>query len=273
MESIPLPRNIVQKTMGPHRSAFTIEPLYPGYGTTLGNTLRRVLLSSLPGAAITAVKIEGINHEFSAIPKVKEDVVDILLNVKQIRLKVHRDEPLTVHLKAKGNKPVTAGDLEKNADLEVVNPKQPIATLTDKTASFEMELTVARGRGYVPVENREKDRLPIGTIAIDAIYTPVKNVNFTTEHVRVEQMTNFDKLILDITTDGSLTPDEALRQAASIMVEHFQFVLTGPTETAAMPTIPDPTSEPEPDATATEKQKKKPSRRKKDDQSAATEET
>lgn len=266
MLSIPLPSTIAQTKINPQRSSFTIEPFYPGYGVTVGNALRRVLLSSLPGAAITAVKFEGVSHEFSAIPNVKEDVVDILLNLKQVRLRVHSDEPVTLNLKVTGAKRVTAGDIEPSSAVEIVSPNQPIATLTDKAASLELVLTAQAGRGYLPVENREKEKLPIGTIAIDALYTPVKNVNFTTEHVRVEQITNFDKLILDITTDGTLTPEDALRQAASLMVEHFQFVQTGEvTTTESAPAAPEP--EPSADQATDEKPKRKTTRKKKTDDS------
>ncbi len=226
METLPLPKNITQTTDRGNHATFTIEPLYPGYGMTVGNALRRVLLSSLSGGAITAVKFEGVTHEFSTLPYVKEDVVDILLNLKLVRLKIHTDEPTTVTLSVTGEGNVTAGDIKGNSDVEVVNPKQHIATLTDKAGKFEVELTVGKGRGYVPVENREKERLPLGTIALDAIYTPMKNVNFTNENVRVGQMTNFDKLHLDITTDGTITPADALEQATKILVDHFQFVLT-----------------------------------------------
>lgn len=224
MELLPLPTSITSTSERGHHGTFTIEPLYPGYGMTVGNALRRVLLSSLPGAAITAVTFEGVTHEFSTLPYVKEDVVDILLNLKLVRLKLHTDEPTTVSIAAHGDGAVTAGDIKGNADVEVVNPKQVIATLTDKAAKFNLELTVAKGRGYVPVENREKERLPLGTIALDAIYTPIKNVNFSNQNVRVGQMTNYDKLILDVVTDGTISPLEALQQASKILVDHFQFV-------------------------------------------------
>lgn len=225
MESLPLPKSLTLTTERGNRANFTMEPLYPGYGMTVGNALRRVLLSSLPGAAIVAVNFEGATHEFSTLPYVKEDVVDILLNLKQVRLKFHGDEPTTVRIEAKGDGNVTAGDIKGDSNVEVVNPKQHIATLTDKAAKLVMDLTVGTGRGYVPVESREKERLPLGTIALDAIYTPMKNVNFTTENVRVGQMTNYDKLLLDVTTDGTITPAAAVEQATKILVEHFQFVL------------------------------------------------
>lgn len=224
MDTIPLPKSISVTAQGRDRATFIIEPLYPGYGMTVGNALRRVLLSSMPGAAITAVKIEGSSHEFSTLPHVKEDAVDIILNLKRVRLKLHGQEPVVVTLKASGAKTVTAGDIEPNSQIEVTNPDHVIATLTDPAASLSMELTVGPGRGYVPVENREKEKLDIGTIALDAIYTPVKNVNFTIEHVRVEQITNFDKLILEITTDGTVNPTETLNMASQVLLEHFQMV-------------------------------------------------
>lgn len=232
MESLPLPKSLTQTSERGHRSVFIMEPLYPGYGMTVGNALRRVLLSSLPGAAITAVNFEGATHEFSTLPYVKEDVVDILLNLKQVRLKFHGDEPTTVRIEVTGEKNVTAGDIKGDSNVEVVNPKQHIATLTDKAAKLTLDLTIGTGRGYVPVETREKERLPLGTIALDAIYTPMKNVNFTNENVRVGQMTNYDKLILDVTTDGTITPAEAVEQATKILVEHFQFVLDNAAGTA-----------------------------------------
>lgn len=222
MEYISLPQKVDVKELDPGKEAqITIEPCYPGYGTTLGNALRRVLLSSLPGAAVTAVKMKGVGHEFSTIPSVKEDVVDIILNLKLVRLRVHSEESLVVKLRAKGEKVVTAGDIEKNAQVEVMNPDQVIATLTDPKAVIEMELTVRQGVGYQPVESREKENLEIGMIAIDALYNPVRRVSFRKEDVRVGQMTNFDRLILNIQTDGSLTPIEAFEKSSSILVEHF----------------------------------------------------
>lgn len=225
MERIPLPKSISMIENHGHRAVFAIEPLYPGYGMTVGNALRRVLLSSLPGAAITHVKIEGVSHEFSTLPYVKEDMVDIILNIKMIRLKMHGEGPVTVNLNVTGAKKVTAGDISANSDVEVINSDQIIATLTDKAAKLDIEFTVEKGRGYIPVEQREKEKRNIGQIAIDAIFTPLKNVNFTTQNVRVGQMTNYDKLLLDITTDGSITPSDALKASAEIMVEHFKFIL------------------------------------------------
>ncbi len=225
MEKIPLPKKLGITPVADHQATFTIEPCYPGYGTTLGNALRRVLLSSLEGGAITAVKIKGVNHEFSTLPNVKEDVVEIILNLKAIRLQMHSDEPQTVTIKAKGEKKVTGKDIKCPAGIEVFTTDQVIATLTDKSAEFEVELRVEKGRGYIPVESREKEKNEIGMIAIDAVYTPIRNVNFEVDSVRVGQMTNFDKLVLDITTDGTISPVEAFTQATQILEDHFEFIL------------------------------------------------
>lgn len=265
MEKFPLPKSITEVSYDKraHRAVFAVEPLYPGYGMTVGNALRRVLLSSLPGAAITHVKIDGVTHEFTTLPHVKEDMVDVLLNIKQIRFRLHSDEPVTVSLSVKGAMTVTAGDISKNSDVEVINTKQEICTITDAAGKVEMEFTVAKGRGYVPVENREKEKLDIGMIAVDAIYTPVKNVNFTTAHVRVEQITNFDKLMLDITTDGSITPAEALNQSAQILLDHFQFILQGPMAPAEDATAPVEEVAAEPIATAETEPDEKPKKKRK----------
>ncbi len=203
---------------------FTISPCYPGYGTTLGNALRRVLLSSLPGAAITAVRIKGVDHEFSTIEHVKEDVVDILLNLKKVRLKVYSDEAVQITLTVNGKKKVSAKDFGKNSDVEVISTDCHIATLTDAAAKMEITAIVQKGRGYIPVEARENEKLDVGFMALDAVYTPVRNVNFKMEHVRVEQMTNYDKLLLDVTTDGTLSPEDAVKQASSILVDHFALI-------------------------------------------------
>lgn len=224
MEKIPLPSKIEVIKKDENRAVFTFEPLYPGYGTTLGNALRRVLLSSLPGAAVQAVKIKGADHEFSTLPYVKEDVIGLILNLKQIRFKFFAKEPVKLTLKIKGEKIASAGDIKTTSDVEIVNKKLKIATLTDKEASLEMEITVNAGRGYVPIESREKEIHDIGTIDIDAIYTPIKNVTFNNENVRVEQMTNYDRLILDITTDGTINPSDALQMAADILVDQFNYV-------------------------------------------------
>lgn len=256
MEPLPLPQNVTSESLGPSRARITVEPCYPGYGTTLGNALRRVLLSSLPGAAVTAVKIMGADHEFTSLPGVKDDVVDLLLNMKQLRLKVHSSEPVTLRLKVTGEQEVTAGDLEVTSDVEVMNPELRLTTLTDKKASLEMELTASQGRGYVPVESRDAEKLDIGTIAIDAIYTPVKRVGYAVENVRVGQMTNYEKLTLDVETDGSLTPLQAVQQASQILIEHFA-VAAGVSPTAVLQDsavqVAGQATEPESEAKATKK--------------------
>ena len=221
MESIPLPSRIEIDKQDANSARIIIEPCYPGYGTTLGNALRRVLLSSLPGAAVTQVKIGGIQHEFSTLPNVKEDIVELVLNLKLLRVKIHEGEDATISLQVKGEKTVTAKDIKLPSNVEVVNPELVLATLTDKSAELELELLVQKGRGYVPVEARDREKGEIGVIAVDAIYTPMKTVNFDTEHVRVGQMTNFDRLTLDIKTEGTITPHDAFRQASEILVDHF----------------------------------------------------
>ncbi|MBU6447687.1 DNA-directed RNA polymerase subunit alpha [Patescibacteria group bacterium] len=225
MEAIPLPNRVsLIKEEGSHFE-FEMEPLYPGYGVTIGNALRRVLLSSMPGAAVTAVKMKWVDHEFSTVPNVKEDVVEIILNLKQLRLKVHTDEPVRLTLKVKGEKDVTAADIKTNDLVEIENKDLHIATLDNKNSELDMELIVQQGRGYVPVEQRENEKLEIGMIAVDAIYTPVKNVNFEIKNVRVGQMTNFDKLIVSMDTDGTITGQEALNIAAHILVDHFSMLI------------------------------------------------
>jgi DNA-directed RNA polymerase subunit alpha len=235
MERIQLPSKISLTETEPNSAEIVIEPCYPGYGTTLGNALRRVLLSSLPGAAITAVKVEGATHEFTTVPHVQEDMVDLILNLKGVRLVMHEGEIATVTLKAKGEKVIMAGDLKCPANVEVRNPEHIIAHLTDKAADLEMELQIGTGRGYITVEQREKERLDLGVIAIDAIYTPIKNVNFTVEHVRVGQMTNYDKVIISIRTDGTVTPTTAFRDAVQILLEHFQHLMESLPADAVIP--------------------------------------
>lgn len=205
-----------------NQAVFEVEACYPGYGTTLGNILRRVLLSSLPGAAITSVKIKGVQHEFSAIPHVIEDAVQIILNLKQIRFKLHTDQPVKAWLKAKGEKEVKAADIKTSSELEVVNPKAHIATLTNKKADLEIEMEIESGLGYSPVELRKKGKIEIGKIAVDAIFSPVRKVNYSTEHMRVGERTDYGRLKINIETDGTITPEEAFRQAAQILVDHFK---------------------------------------------------
>ncbi|MDQ7814876.1 MAG: DNA-directed RNA polymerase subunit alpha [Patescibacteria group bacterium] len=225
MESLLLPSKIVfARGERAGEGILTVEPCMPGYGTTIGNALRRVLLSSLPGAAVTAVKIKGAEHEFSTIPNVKEDVLEIILNLKSLRLKCFAEEPVKVTLNVKGEKAVTAGDFSKNADVEIVNPELVIATLTDKNASLEMEVTISPGRGYRSTEERIKEKLELGTIAIDALYNPVINVSYKVEATRLGEKTDYDKLVLTIETDGTIDPIDACKSAVSIMLDHLNLL-------------------------------------------------
>ena len=210
---------------------FVVEPLERGYGITLGNSLRRILLSSLPGAAVSSVKIEEVLHEFSTVPGVVEDVVHIVLNLKRLNFKLHTqdDEPRIARIEAKGEGAVTGANIIAGPEVEVLNPDQHIATL-EKDGVLEMEMVVEKGRGYVPSERNKKESQPIGTIAIDAIYTPVVKVKYTVEDTRVGQVTDYDKLTLEVTTDGSIRPDEAVSLAAKILIEHLN-LFTSLTET------------------------------------------
>jgi len=200
------------------RSKFVIEPLEPGFGYTIGNSLRRTLLSSIPGAAISSVRIEGVLHEFSTISKVTEDVTDIILNLKELVIRSEADEPVTVYLKAKGPGEVTAGDVAPPAGVEILNPDLHIATI-GKGGSLEMEMTVERGVGYVMADKNKKPRDPIGVIPVDSIFSPVRRVSYTVENTRVEQMTDRDRLILDVETNGSISPREALASAGGTLLE------------------------------------------------------
>jgi len=207
-----------------HKATFAIEPLYSGYGMTLGNSLRRVMLSSLGGAAVTAVKIDSVAHEFSTIDGVKEDVVDIILNLKKLRFRVFSDDPQFLVLTASGKGEVTAAQVKTTSDVEIVNPDQLIATLSGAKAKLGLEIKVEKGRGYVPVESRESEKLEVGMIAVDALYSPVQRVRYNVENTRVGQMTDLDRLVIEVETDGTLAPREAVQQAAEILVEHFQVV-------------------------------------------------
>ena len=218
MLEITLPRIKNTKTQGNYAS-YDIEPLEAGYGMTLGNALRRVLLSSLPGAAVTSIRIDGVQHEFQDIPHIMEDVTEIVLNVKKLRLRSFSDHAVSMRLEVSGERVVTAADIMAPSTIEIVNPDLYIATLDNENARLDMELVIESGKGYVPADSKEDQ--PIGVIPVDAIYTPVQKVNYNVEHTRVGQMTNFDKIVLDIWTDGTITPDEALRQSADILVRHF----------------------------------------------------
>lgn len=223
MEYAYLSKTVKIKTVSESESegTFEVEGLYVGYGITIGNALRRVLLSSLPGAAIVQIKIKGVEHEFSTIPGVQEDVVEITLNLKKVRFKFHAEEPQVLSLKVKGERTVVASDIKGAALVEVANPDAHIATITEKGASLEMEITVEKGLGYVPTEARKMERLPIKTIALDAIFTPVRQVNFAVENMRVGERTDYNRLKLFIETDGTITPSSALKKAVSILRDHF----------------------------------------------------
>ncbi len=207
---------------------FVVEPLERGYGTTLGNSLRRIMLSSLPGAAVSQVKIDGVLHEFSSIPGVKEDVTEIIMNLKSLAIKntSETDEPKTAYIDFEGEGVVRASDIQVDQDLEIMNPDQVIATLNGGADSkLYMELTVTKGRGYVSADKNKNDELPIGVIPIDSIYTPVERVNLTVQNTRVGQITDYDKLTLDVYTNGTLVPDEAVSLAAKVLSEHLKLFI------------------------------------------------
>ena len=198
---------------------FVIEPLERGYGTTLGNSLRRVLLSSLPGAAVTSIKIDGVLHEFDTVPGVREDVMQIILNIKGLAVKSYVEDEKTIELDVQGPAEVTAGDILTDSDIEIVNPDHYLFTIAEG-ASLKATMTVATNRGYVPADENKKDDAPVGTLAVDSIYTPVERVNMAVQNTRVGQDTDFDKLTLDIFTNGTIEPDEALSLAAKVLSEH-----------------------------------------------------
>ncbi|WIW70068.1 MULTISPECIES: DNA-directed RNA polymerase subunit alpha [Anaerosinus] len=200
---------------------FVCEPLERGYGTTLGNSLRRILLSSLQGAAVTSVRIEGVLHEFSTVPGVREDVTNIILNLKSLCLKTYCEEPKVIRIDVSGEKNVTAADIITDADVEILNPELHIATV-DASGSLKMELTVERGRGYVPSDKNKKPDHVIGIIPIDSIFSPIQRVNYTVTDTRVGNVTDYDKLTLEVWTDGSMRPEEAVSKAASIMIAHLR---------------------------------------------------
>ena len=207
---------------------FVVEPLERGYGTTLGNSLRRIMLSSLPGAAVSQVKIDGVLHEFSSIPGVKEDVTEIIMNIKNLAIKNNSDsnEPKIAYIEFEGEGVITAADIQADADIEIMNPDQVIATLSGGADSkFYMELTITKGRGYVSADKNKKDDLPIGVIAVDSIYTPVERVNLSVENTRVGQITDYDKLTLDVYTNGTIDPDEAVSLAAKVLSEHLNLFI------------------------------------------------
>lgn len=217
-------------------ATFNIEPLHAGYGNTLGNSLRRVLLSSIEGAAVVAFRIEGASHEFTTVAGIKEDIIDIMLNVKNIRLKVHTDKPVELRLEKKGAGVITAGDIKTTADVEVINPDQIICTVDDAKKSVVIDFVVESGRGYQTIEDSSAKRIHSDMIAVDAIFSPVLRVRYKVDSTRVGQETNLDKLLLTIDTDGSLTPREAFEEASAILVNQYT-ALAGSTVVAAAPAL------------------------------------
>lgn len=215
---------IVDKKEDDTYGRFVIEPLERGYGTTLGNSLRRIMLSSLPGVAVTSVKIEGVLHEFSTIPGVKEDVIEILLNLKGLAAEIYTDEPKVIYIEASEEGEITAGDIIADSDVDILNPEMHIATLS-KGSTLNMEMRIEKGRGYVAADKNKYPGMPIGTIPMDSIFSPIVKVNFLVENTRVGQITDFDKLTIDIWTDGTTTPEEALSLAAKVLSEHLNLFI------------------------------------------------
>lgn len=208
-----------------NRGTFEIDGLYPGYGHTLGNSLRRIILSSLPGAAITQVKIDGVEHEFSTMSGVKEDVIVILLNLRRVRLALHSDEPMTIKLSKSGIGPVTAGDIDAPSQVDILNPDQHICEITNKSTKLNMEITVERGMGYVPREVHSKDKMDIGAIAMDAVFTPIRRANYEVENMRVGDRTDYNRLRITVETDGTYTAREALEKSIEIMIHQLKAVI------------------------------------------------
>jgi DNA-directed RNA polymerase subunit alpha len=208
-----------------NRGTFEIDGLYPGYGHTLGNSLRRIILSSLPGAAITQVKIDGVEHEFSALDGVKEDVIMILLNLRRIRLALHSDEPVTISLKKSGVGVITAGDISAPSQVEILNPEQVIAEITSKGTKFEMEMKIEKGLGYVPREVHQKEKMEIGAIAMDAVFTPIRRANYEVENMRVGDRTDYNRLRITLETDGTYSAREALEKSIEIMVHQLKAII------------------------------------------------
>lgn len=228
MISLPLPPKSIQK--GKNKAAFEIEGLYPGYGVTMGNAMRRVLLSSLEGAAVTEVKIKGFPHEFSTVPGILEDGIMLTLAVKNLRFKIFEGDSHKIELKVKGEKEITGADFKTPSQVKLVNPELHLATITDKFIEFEMEVLVKKGVGYEPKERRKIKKAEIGVIELDGLYSPIRNVNFQVENMRVGDRTDFDKLNLEIETDGTITPEDAFYQACDILLKHFNIIYSGSPE-------------------------------------------
>jgi DNA-directed RNA polymerase subunit alpha len=223
--TITLPASTKVVSEEGNKGVYEIENLYPGYGNTLGNSLRRIILSSLPGAAVTSIRIEGVNHEFSSIPGVLEDMVTVSLNLKQLRFKMHGEGPETATIDLKGPRDIKGKDIKCPTQLEIANKDHHIATLTDKGANFKAELIVEKGIGFVPSEEIMKDKVPVGTLVLDAIFTPIRRANYEVENMRVGDRTDFNRLILTIETDGTLSPREAIKGALEIMKKQLDNTL------------------------------------------------
>ena len=237
MVEIDKPRiECIDSPEDPSHGVFIVEPLERGYGTTLGNSLRRILLSSLPGTAATSIKIAGVQHEFSTVPGVKEDVTEIVLNVKKIIAKLHCQGTKTVYIDAAGECEVTAGDIKADGEVEILNPEQHICSL-GPDASFNMEITLSHGRGYVPSDKNKTPNMPIGTIAVDSIYTPVYKVNYTVENTRVGNMTDYDKLTLEVWTDSTISARDAVSLGAKILSDHLSLFTNLSETVASKPTM------------------------------------
>ena len=234
---------------------FEIEGLYTGYGLTVGNALRRVLFSSLPGAAITQFKVKNVQHQFSTLAGVMEDMVEMGLNLKKVRFRLHTDEPQTLILRVKGEKIVTAADIELNSEVDLITPDVKIATLTSKSSDLEIELRVERGLGFVPVESTKAEKLPIGAVALDAAFSPVVKANFSVENMRVGDRTDYNRLIVSVTTDGSITPSAALHKASNILKDHFDKISNIEVKEAEMKSVA--SEEEKPKKTAKKKTAKK----------------
>ncbi|MBP6859899.1 MAG: DNA-directed RNA polymerase subunit alpha [Candidatus Magasanikbacteria bacterium] len=238
MENLLLPSK-VEFVPGdsPNKGSLVVSPCFYGYGTTLGNTLRRVLLSSLPGAAVEALKIKGVQHEFSSADGLKEDVVDIILNLKQLAVRVFTDEPVTLHISKKGPGEITGADIEPNSNAEIMNPELVLATLTSNKP-FEMDLIVGKGRGFRPVEEKDKKHYDLGTIVIDSIYTPIKDVGYNVEYTRVGDITNYEKLTLNIQTNGTISPSDAIQQTTQIIMDHFSIIASAANDMVSQMPMP-----------------------------------
>ena len=225
MKELEKPKKIIWDKKNATYGKLIVEPLERGYGITIGNALRRILLSSLPGAAVTSIKIDGVLHEFSTIPGVLDDVLNIILNIKGLLISLDGSGPEKIHIKVKGAKEIKASDIIASKKVKIINPEMHIATLTESNASFNMEMTVDEGRGYVPSEMNKKEGQPIGVIPIDSIFSPVRRVNYSIEEARVGQITNYDRLIIEIWTDGRITPEEALSYSSKILRNHAGYFL------------------------------------------------